>query len=103
MPSFRLSLRKSAAALSEHTWDLKENKKRLQNIMGNHSKIKGILINNKCDLCESEKDFIPAQKPTLNKRREILSACMHREKYLLTQAKNANRSNDVPDEPDWET
>ncbi|GFR95030.1 hypothetical protein ElyMa_002682500 [Elysia marginata] len=40
---------------------------------------------------ESEK------KPTLNKRKEILSTCMHTRKYLLKNTKESRRHNDEID------
>ncbi|GFR76766.1 hypothetical protein ElyMa_000490900 [Elysia marginata] len=55
------------------------------------------LQHKKCNLCLSEKYFILEKKPTLNKRKEIFSTCMHTRKYLLINAKESRRTNDELD------
>ncbi|GFS08894.1 hypothetical protein ElyMa_003024200 [Elysia marginata] len=101
MSSFRLPHKNSATALSEHVWKLKDNKKDfkiswkiIEKSAAYSTKTK------KCNLCLSEKYFILAKKPTLNKRKEILSTCMHTRKYLLKNAKESKRTNDELDEHD---
>ncbi|GFR92820.1 hypothetical protein ElyMa_000876700 [Elysia marginata] len=98
MSSFRLHFKKSATALSEHVWKLKDNKKDfkiswkiIEKSAAYSTKTK------KCNVCPSEKYFILEKKPTLNERKEILSTCMHTRKYLLKNAKESRRTTDELD------
>ncbi|GFS20916.1 hypothetical protein ElyMa_005069300 [Elysia marginata] len=98
MSSFRLHHKKSATALSEHVWKLKDNKKDfkisweiIEKSAAYSTKTK------KCNLCLSEKYLFLEKKPTLNKRKEIFSTCMHTRKYLLKNAKEWRQTNDELD------
>ena len=86
--SFRLHHKRSSTALSEHIWKLKEENTKfnvtweiLEHAQPYSTKSK------KCNLCLSEKFLILNRKPSLNKRKEILSWCMHRNRHLLQNFK----------------
>ena len=86
--SFRLSHKSSATSLSEHIWKLKENNT-------DHTVTWKILekaqpytpTTGKCNLCTTEKAYIAYTHPSLNKRRELFSTCLHRRKHLLSNLK----------------
>ena len=75
-----------STALSAHIWDLKKEGK---SPTLSWSIVKRAPAYSKetqnCQLCLSEKTFIllANEKTSLNKRKEILSKCRHRDKWLL--------------------
>jgi hypothetical protein len=84
--SFNNEKHMNATGLSRHAWNLKKN-----NI--EHSITWKIIqksnpytsATKRCNLCTTEKFFIICQpeRSTLNKRNELVSACRHRQKFLL--------------------
>ena len=92
LSSFKDKKRKNATALSEHIWKLKEQNVQYSIKWKIISKAKPYSTSNKlCNLCTEEKYFI-IYKPdmsSLNKRNELMSACRHRKKHLLSSYKQA--------------
>ena len=90
--SFRLSHKSSATSLSEHIWKLKENNT-------DHTVTWKILekaqpyspTTGKYNLCTTEKAYIAYPHPSLNKRRELYSTCLHRRKHLLSNLKSEEK------------
>ena len=88
--SFKDQKRRNATALSEYIWKLKEKNVQYSIKWKIVSKAKSYSTSSKlCNLCTEEKFFIihRPEMSSLNKRNELISACRHRKKHLLSSYK----------------
>ena len=81
--SFKLNHKRSTTTLSEHIWSLKD-----KNIVHNTTwdivkKLTPPKSNGTCQLCLEEKFAIIRYAPTLNKRTELFTSCLHRKKAYI--------------------
>ena len=88
--SFKSKIKKGETTLSQHIWELKDNKKEFKikyNIIGRASPFSP--ISSKCNLCTLEK-YLIIFKPelgSLNNRNELGTHCRHKNKMLLIPKK----------------
>ena len=86
MKSFRHRECMNKTELSKHVWNLKDHGLNNSLSWETHKKASPYQCGSKrCDLCLSEKFSIICAGPDtlLNKRTELISKCLHRNKFLL--------------------